>query len=69
MDPENGSVSKDGAYPTWKAAYDTLGDGEHIDGFKTKEELVACITNKRPGNERPPLTARKVRPLHGQLPS
>lgn len=44
-------------------------DGEHIDGFKTKEELVACITNKRPGNERPPLTARKVRPLHGQLPS
>lgn len=27
MDPENGSVSKDGAYPTWKAAYDTLGDG------------------------------------------
>lgn len=44
-------------------------DGEHIDGFKTKEELVACITNKRPGSERPPLTARKVRPLHGQLPS
>lgn len=27
MDPENGSVSKDGSYPTWKAAYDTLGDG------------------------------------------
>ncbi|MCF0203987.1 MAG: hypothetical protein HUK12_01575 [Muribaculaceae bacterium] len=25
-------------------------DGEHIDGFKTKEELVACITNKLPGN-------------------
>lgn len=27
MDPEAGTVSKDGTYPTWKAAYDTLGDG------------------------------------------
>ena len=48
--------------------YDGI-DGEHIDGFKTKEELVACLANMRPDSQRPQLTTRKIRMHHGQLPS
>lgn len=62
--------SDEGAYSPDKPwnLYDGT-DGEHIDGFRTKEELVACLTNMRPDSQRPQHTARKVRTFHGQLPS
>lgn len=44
-------------------------DGEHIGGFKTKEELVACLTNMRPDSQRRQRSARKARLRLGQLPS